>query len=548
MKGANMSLDNVDGVTTKTTYVKGKPKLTETKTSESTTGSILVSSETTKQVGVLASTQHELTVFPQKEKAVKDDGSIEMSKDLTDEQLENLNKLKDAQEFMQTEEGAKLADSLLKQQIDISKGQKKWLKSKGIDPDAFVQEWNRLNPDSPNNKKFDKAQSENAKDEMAAYAKSFLGDQKKKANTPNEQEELKGLRKLFKKREKESVKSDNTYSNTGMKIMHHSSADINRDSKYSDDVTDEIAREGQKFLDAFATNDEGKRRAKFKEIDENGNDVTYKVRYNKDGSVKRVTVKSDETGKLKVKRERDGDITVKGDLQAKYAYNETPEVTDIYTNKTDKFKEVKTVTTDNYYLQENLKKVDTERLRVIKEDCPDPDVSYLDLRGKYVSDLPNQTKDFKQGAAVSAQTVIEQAEQMGMENLVKGYCGNSYSDKYKASSEPGNLNQLNARFITGCFINANQTIEKGPNGRDINGFSADYEKLNEFITEAFHRDQQIISVAGPKADNLILKYIAFEINKHNEAVSERAGANLPNTNNSPIDKEKLPEFFRRYIK
>ena len=56
MKGANMSLDNVDGVTTKTTYVKGKPKLTETKTSESTTGSILVSSETTKQVGVLAST------------------------------------------------------------------------------------------------------------------------------------------------------------------------------------------------------------------------------------------------------------------------------------------------------------------------------------------------------------------------------------------------------------------------------------------------------------------------------------------------------------
>ena len=47
---------------------------------------------------------------------------------MTDEQIENLQKLKDAQEFMKTDEGKKLAESMLNQQMDISKGQRKWLK------------------------------------------------------------------------------------------------------------------------------------------------------------------------------------------------------------------------------------------------------------------------------------------------------------------------------------------------------------------------------------------------------------------------------------
>ena len=79
---------------------------------------------------------------------------------MTDEQIENLQKLKDAQEFMKTDEGKKLAESMLNQQMDISKGQRKWLKKQGIDADAFVQEWNRQNPDSTNNKKFTKEKAE----------------------------------------------------------------------------------------------------------------------------------------------------------------------------------------------------------------------------------------------------------------------------------------------------------------------------------------------------------------------------------------------------
>ena len=90
----------------------------------------------------------------------KENGEIVFSKDMTDEQIENLQKLKDAQEFMKTDEGKKLAESMLNQQMDISKGQRKWLKKQGIDADAFVQEWNRQNPDSTNNKKFTKEKAE----------------------------------------------------------------------------------------------------------------------------------------------------------------------------------------------------------------------------------------------------------------------------------------------------------------------------------------------------------------------------------------------------
>lgn len=89
-----------------------------------------------------------------------------------------------------------------------------------------------------------------------------------------------------------------------MKIKHHSSTEAAREDLIAHDVTDEIARGGSSFLDAFNKDAGGKKRIKFTEIDDNGNEITYKVRYNKDGSVKKVTVKSDETGKLTVKREK----------------------------------------------------------------------------------------------------------------------------------------------------------------------------------------------------------------------------------------------------
>ena len=346
-----MSVDNVQGGDKTVTYIKGKPVLVEQKTSEKTTGSIMVSDETT----VTSSSKtnpNQVVIFPKQEKAVKENGEIVFSKDMTDEQIENLQKLKDAQEFMKTDEGKKLAESMLNQQMDISKGQRKWLKKQGIDADAFVQEWNRQNPDSTNNKKFTKEKAEDARDEMAAYAKGFLGKQEMKTNKP-EQEEQKGLKGLFKKKEKEVIKKDTTFSDRGMKIKHHSSTDAAREDLIAHDVTDEIARDGSDFLNAFNKNANGKRRAKFTEIDNNGNDVTYKVRYNKDGSVKNVVVKSDETGKLSIKREKDGDITVKGDLQANYAIEDGQTIETINEKNVQKFEEVKTITNDNTYLQKD---------------------------------------------------------------------------------------------------------------------------------------------------------------------------------------------------
>ena len=148
-----MSVDNVQGGDKTVTYIKGKPVLVEQKTSEKTTGSIMVSDETTLSSSIKTN-PNEVVIFPKKEKAVKENGEIVFSKDMTDEQIENLQKLKDAQEFMKTDEGKKLSESMLNQQTDISKGQRKWLKKQGIDADAFVQEWNRQNPDSINNKKY----------------------------------------------------------------------------------------------------------------------------------------------------------------------------------------------------------------------------------------------------------------------------------------------------------------------------------------------------------------------------------------------------------
>lgn len=539
-----MSVDDVQNPNRTVTYIKGKPVLVDKKTSEKTTGSIMVSDETTI-TSFSRTNPNEVVVFPRKEKAVKENGEIVFSKEMSDEQIENLQKLKKAQEFMKTDDGKKLAESMLNQQMDISKGQKKWLKKQGIDADAFVQEWNRQNPDSPNNKKFTKEKAENARDEMAAYAKGFLGKQEMKSNKP-EQEEQGGLKGLFKKKEKEVIKKDTTYSDKGMKIKHHSSTDASRQDLISHDVTDEIARDGNSFLDAFTKEADGKRRAKFTQIDDNGNEVKYKVRYNKDGTVKKVIVKSDETGKLSIKRERDGDITVKGDLQADYAIEDGHTIETIKEKNVQKFEEVRTITNDNTYLQKD-KMIIKER-----ENCPDPvvpDISYEELRGEMISDLPARDRvyngsDGKKHTAVSGDTIREIADEKGVAYLVKGYCGNPAASKYEASTEPfhGNLNQQNAKFMTGCFIHADLTTTKnGPGGREINERTPDYEKLNDLINAAYARDQEVIRIAGPDAKNQILSYIKLEIDEHNKNCKGHA----PNSNNTPLDMTKFPEWFQK---
>lgn len=104
--------------------------------------------------------------------APTDDG---ISRPKTEEQLENLAKLAQAKEFMKTGDGKKLAQSLVEQDMEISKGQKKWLKKNGIDPEAFIQEWNKAHPESKNNKFRAASAAESAKEEMGTLANSHLG-------------------------------------------------------------------------------------------------------------------------------------------------------------------------------------------------------------------------------------------------------------------------------------------------------------------------------------------------------------------------------------
>ena len=102
------------------------------------------------------------------------------------------------------------------------------------------------------------------------------------------------------------------------------------------DVSDDIAKAGNEYLEAFDGNSNGKKRKTFKEIDENGNVVKTKVVYNKDGSAKKVVTKSKTDGKLVVKEAKDGDITVKGNLQSDFVYEKNADVKEIHT---DRFKQ-----------------------------------------------------------------------------------------------------------------------------------------------------------------------------------------------------------------
>lgn len=396
--------------------------------------------------------------------APTDDG---ISKPKTEEQLENLAKLAQARDFMKTEEGAKLAQSLLNQDMDISKGQKKWLKKNGIDPEAFIQEWNKAHPESKNNKFRAASAAESAKEEMGTLANSHLGvDTEELPQNRADKKDIKVRnpksrnfwQKLFTKKEKQVISDDKKYAEAGgSKVKLHSAQEAERNADYLNDVSDDIAKAGNEYLEAFDGLSNGKKRRTFKEIDENGNTVKTKVVYNKDGSAKKVVTKGKSNGKLVVKEAKDGDVTVKGDLQSDFVYEKNGDVKEIYT---DRFKQdalFSTTTITNDY----------ERTIIEKEKCPQPPAPPVPpektpIRGGLAADFVNDQNPNGMGSVEGSVIRTEFAEH-GAAKMAAAYC--SYTDENAPAQAktlwqkaPGEMaNKYNAEHLTQALINDSET-------------------------------------------------------------------------------------------
>ena len=241
----------------------------------------------------------------------------------TPEQQANLAKLADARKYLQGDAGIALADAVTQNDGDLTRKQKRALKKAGIDPDAFLQAMNEKKADGG---RYNATKAAEKLDDMGALANAFLGEdtpefpqnrQSSRKDGVRDAEKRNFLQKLFTKKEKQNVKDSDKYSdNGGTKVNIHSSQDVKRNAEFAHDISDDVARAGNEFLDAYESGYRGKKREKFTEIDENGNVVKTKVIYNKDGSVKKVVKKSDENGKIVLKEAKDGHITVKGHLQS----------------------------------------------------------------------------------------------------------------------------------------------------------------------------------------------------------------------------------------
>lgn len=441
--------------------------------------------------------------------APTDDG---ISRPKTEEQLENLAKLAQAKEFMKTGDGKKLAQSLVEQDMEISKGQKKWLKKNGIDPEAFIQEWNKAHPESKNNKFRAASAAESAKEEMGTLANSHLGvDTEELPQNRADKKDIKVRnpksrnfwQKLFTKKEKQVISDDKKYTEAGgSKVKLHSAQEAERNADYLNDVSDDIAKAGNEYLEAFDGNSNGKKRKTFKEIDENGNVVKTKVVYNKDGSAKKVVTKSKTDGKLVVKEAKDGDITVKGNLQSDFVYEKNADVKEIHT---DRFKQdalFSTTTITNDY----------ERTIVEKERCPEPPKPPVPpektpIRGGLVSDFVNDQNPNGMGN-VEGSVIRTEFSEHGAAKMVSAYC--SYTDenapaqaKTMWSKAPGEMaNKYNAEHIAQSLINDAET-------KNVNE-----KALGELITE--------LRRSGNKAG---LRGVKDAISRHNRNVEKLAPEN-----------------------
>ena len=511
IQGKNVEGARLVSSTTTTTKTEGTPVLISTFSDQKVT---------VKRGGI------EQIIFANKEQpAVGEDGEINFAKEnLTDEQLENLNKLQAAKDFMKTEDGKKMAESLLKQEGDISKGQRKFLKKRGIDPDAFLQEWNRLNPESPNNKAIKLEDVNDNRNQMAAFADGHMrtndgdyGVANKKTNEDYaDKPDPNGLEGLFKKDEKSEIELTNRQEHR-LRVDIHSTTSETREDSITGDVSDEIARAGEDLLESFAPRTDGKRRATIKQIDENGNETVYKVRYNKDGSVKRVRIMNDETGTLTVKKERDGDMSIRGDLQAKGAIVDSQAETTIENTVTNNYLQENTVetVTDNTYLR-----TETEIIYRDREVIVTPDTDPVDLEGGTIQDNPEADMgegrgsgqfgvvsgdDIREGLAAG---INETKKTYGAQGLVKAFLLNteenmSEQDKMFLKT-PLEKSKHNARKLTQVLINN----PENPSGKvDHNTLAA---VVNEYMNTNIPIDEKMA----------VLKEIKDEIIRHNKRAKE----------------------------
>lgn len=421
----------------------------------------------------------------------------------TPEQEANLAKLAIAREFLKTDEGAKLAQNMLDQQGGISKGQKKWLEKQGIDADAFVQEWNRANPQSANNKLHNAQVSAQQKEEMGTLANTHLGVGENREGSPESDRKLPDERtffqKLFKTKDKQKVKADAKHGfDTATKVnMHSSTAERKGDLEHT--VADDMSRTADKYLESYEAGYEGKKRKTFKEIDENGNVVKTKVIYNKDGSVKKVVTKGDSDGKLVVKQAKDGDITVKGNLQSDFVYEKNPDVREIHTDRYKEVGTIQTITTDNDYQQTIIE----------KERCPEPPVppeppAKEPIQGGLISDFVNDQNPNGMGS-VQGSKIRAEFKAHGASEMAGAYC--SYTDanapaqaKTLWKKNPGQMaNMYNGEHIAQSLIN------------DSENEMVDEKTLAAFITEL-----------NSQGNTDALRGVKTAISRHNKVVKKRA--------------------------
>ncbi len=441
----------------------------------------------------------------------------------TPEQEENLAKLADARNFMKTPDGAKLANILLSQEEGLSKGQKKFLKKQGIDPEAFVQEWNKVHPESVNNKKYDSAKASELKEEMGTLANTHLGVGDNRESSPKSDRELQGrtfMQKLFGAGDKQKVKADEKHGfDTATKVnMHSSTADRKGDIEHV--VADEMAQAGEQYLSAFEKTD-AKGRKTFKETDENGNIVKTKVVYNKDGSVKKVKTKGDSYGKLVVKQSGDSDISVKGHLNSDFVYEKNPDVLNV-----NKHTIVKETRTDTEFVERDYEtqKIVTKELPLqvfIPEVPVTPEKAPKTPKGGLVMDVIHNSHTSGFGS-VSGYELREEFRKYGAADIVKAYCSydesnvpaketiqaimkNSTYSKDMTASKWANI--YNAEHIAQALIN------------DAENKTVNEEALGDFIGELLKTK-----------NTLALNAVKETILRHNRNVDEKIANDESNPN------------------
>lgn len=431
----------------------------------------------------------------------------------TPEQEANLAKLANARQFLQTESGEKLVKTLA-DNGSLTRKEMKELKKAGIDVDAFLQVAGKS--------KYDAVKANEKLDDMGALANAFIGEDTEELPQNRQSVRKDGVRnedersfvdKVFGQKEKQNVKDSKKYAeHGGTKVNIHSSQDNVRKAEFAHDISDDVAKVGNEFLDAYADGYDGKRRQKFSEIDENGNVVKTKTKFRKDGSVKKVVVKSDKNGKILVKEAKDGHITVRGDLQSDNIMKDGGREVVYDTKITEKVettiekKEKPAPPTPPEPPTPPVPPTPPTPPAPPEPDPVPPPKKVEEPRG-LIMDFVNDDNSSGFGNVYGA-TVREQYEAYGAEALANGYC--SYKPENMPAQAkklwPGNnatrVNSYNAEKITQSFIH---DIDDNTNPH-IN------EKAIGEMIVAFRNQGNDVALSGVKRAIL----------RHNKVVSKMA--------------------------